>query len=79
MQDNFSVNIKDLLALTLVGPTQENPLGVQNLDNWWCIFAQRFSFFAKIVSKNIVLPKEMLDSFSIETFLTNYDVTNRKL
>ena len=35
-------------------------------------------FWAKRASKIIVLPKEILSSFSIGTFLTNYDVTNRK-
>ena len=35
-------------------------------------------FCANRASKTIVPPKEMLLSFSIETFLTNYDVTNRK-
>ena len=36
-------------------------------------------FLAKIASKTIVPPKEMLLLFSIGTFLTNYDVTCRKL
>ena len=37
MQGNFTVNIKDLIALSLVGPDRENPvsdpLAVQYLDN----------------------------------------------
>ena len=36
-------------------------------------------FCAKRASKIIVRPKEMLLLFSIRTFLTNYDVTSRKL
>ena len=44
---NFQANIKDLQALTLVGPTRENlildPLSVLHLDNRLCIFS---SFFA---------------------------------
>ena len=39
------------------------------------IFAQR----EKIASKICCPPKEMLLSFSIVPFLTNYDVTNRIL
>ena len=42
------------------------------------VFAQRYYFCAKRVSKIVVLPKEMLFSFSTVHFLTNYDVTNRK-
>ena len=36
-------------------------------------------FCVKRTSKIIIPPKEMLLSFSIGTFLTNYYVTNRKL
>ena len=35
-------------------------------------------FFRKRASKIVVLPKEMLLSFSIVWFLANFDVTNRK-
>ena len=42
------------------------------------IFIQKY-FCAKRASKIIVLPKEMWLSFSIGTFLTNYDVINWKL
>ena len=49
MQGNFSVNRKDLRALTLTGPTMEilvlDPLDVQQLDNWlymsFSIFQQK--------------------------------------
>ena len=43
-----------------------------------CIFAQRLSF-AQRASKIIVQPQETLLSFSIGTFLLNYDVFCRKL
>ena len=43
------------------------------------LFVQRCILFAKRASKLIVLPKEMLLSFSIGIFLTNYNVTCRKL
>ena len=39
----------------------------------------KINFCAKRASKIIVLSKEMLLSFSTGTFLTNYDVINRKL
>ena len=43
------------------------------------VFLSKRSFCAKRASKLIVLPKEMLVLFSIGTFLTNYDVKDRKL
>ena len=42
------------------------------------VFSQSYFFCTKRASKIIVPPKEMLLSFSIGTFLSNYDVTNRK-
>ena len=43
------------------------------------VFLPKSNFCEKRASKIIVMPKEMLLLFSIETFLTNYYVTNRKL
>ena len=45
----------------------------------WQYLCPKMNFCAKRVSKIIVLPEEMLLSFSIRTFLSNYDVTFRKL
>ena len=42
------------------------------------VFAQICYFCAKRAKKIVAPPKQMLLSFSIVRFLTNYDVTNRK-
>ena len=42
------------------------------------VFAQNCFSCTKSVSKVTVPPKEMLLSFPIGTFLTDYDITNRK-
>ena len=54
--------------------------GVVSIDLFWvsCICPPKKISWAKSVSKVIAPPREMLLSFSIGTFLTNYDVTNRK-
>ena len=57
-------------------------VGVVSIGVFW-LFFKPFSYngdymvCVKRASKMIVPPKEMLLSFSIGTFLTNYDVTIR--
>ena len=54
-QGNFSVNSKDLQAVTLVGPTMENPvydpLAVQHLDNRLCIKLTYLSVYIIIIKR----------------------------
>ena len=76
IKNNISLSAQSRILNSNLEPAEEvfNFLLMLVLLKSNCLFCLK-----AIRAKNIVLPKEMKLSISIETFLNNSDITNRKL